>query len=186
MKGNEAVRAVIGELERLGIDYMITGSFASNVYGIPRSTKDADFIVETSPAQIDQLLDGLEPPLRSDPQMLFETVTSSLRWIVRVDRSPFMVELFLLNSHAFDRCRFDRRRRLELFAGTEAWLATAEDVVVQKLRWASGANRPQDLADAANVIQVSGPSLDWPYIEKWCAELDATAALAQARAIAEE
>ena len=57
--------------------------------------------------------------------------------------------------------------------------------MIQKLRWASLAKRPQDLIDASNVIRVSGEFLDWPYIEKWCAELNATAALAEARAIAE-
>jgi hypothetical protein len=185
MTGNEAVEAVIAALEQLEISYMITGSFASNVYGLPRSTKDADFIIEAPPDQIDRLLNGLKPPLRSDPQMLFETVTSSRRWIVRVDRSPFIVELFLLNSHPYDRCRFDRRCRLEIIPGIKASLATAEDVVVQKIRWASRGKRPQDLVDASNVIQVSGGSLDWSYIEKWCAELDATAALAEARAMAE-
>ena len=96
-----------------------------------------------------------------------------------------MLELCRLNNHAFDRCRFDRRRRVSVLPGVNAWLATAEDVVVQKLRWASRAKRPQDLADAANVIEVSGESLDWPYIEKWCAELGAAAALAEARSIAE-
>ncbi len=58
--------------------------------------------------------------------------------------------------------------------------------MIQKLRWASLAKRPQDLIDASNVIRVSGEYLDWPYIEKWCAELGASDALAEARAIAED
>ena len=80
MKGNEAVVALIGALENLSIDYMVTGSFASNLHGVPRSTKEADFVVEAPPEQIDRLLDGLQAPLKSDPQMFFETVTSSRRW----------------------------------------------------------------------------------------------------------
>jgi hypothetical protein len=70
-------------------------------------------------------------------------------------------------------------------AGRTAWLPSPEDVVIQKLRWAALAKRPQDLIDASNVIQVSGSYLDWPYIEKWCAELGASAVLAEAREIAE-
>ncbi len=46
MTGNEAVMAILEHLEAEGIDYMVTGSYASNVHGIPRSTKDADFILE--------------------------------------------------------------------------------------------------------------------------------------------
>jgi hypothetical protein len=184
MKGNEAVVVVVGALEKLSIDYMITGSFASNVYGVPRSTKDADFIVEAPPEQMDRLLDGLQPPLRSDPQMLFETVTSSRRWLVRMERSAFVIELFLLNSHAFDRSRFDRRQRLEVLPGAKAWLPTAEDVIVQKLRWSALAKRPKDFKDACDVMAVQAGNLDWPYIERWCEELGASAVLAEAREIA--
>lgn len=186
MTGHEAVAALIRDLERLGIPYMVTGSFASNVHGVPRSTKDADFIVEAAPDQIDRLLGGLQPPLRSDPQMLFETVTSSRRWLVRMDRSPFVIELFLLNSHDFDRSRFDRRLRFEVLPGVEAWLPTAEDVIVQKLRWSARAKRPKDFKDACDVMAVQEGNLDWPYIEKWCAELGASETLAEARAIAED
>jgi len=185
MKGNEAVISVIRAMEDLEIDYMVTGSFASNAHGVPRSTKDADLIVEAAPDQIARLFDGLQPPLRSDPQMLFETVTSSRRWLVRMDKSPFVIELFLLNSHAFDRSRFDRRLRLEVLPGVQAWLPTAEDVIVQKLRWSVRAKRPKDFSDACEVIEVQAGNLDWLYIEKWCAELGATEALAEARRIAE-
>ncbi len=185
MKGNDAVKALVAALEQLGIDYMITGSYASNVHGVPRSTQDADFIIEAPPEEVSRLLATLEPPMQADPQMLFETITSSLRWVVRLDRSPFVMELFLLNSHPFDRSRFDRRVREEVLPGALAWLPTAEDVIVQKLRWSARGKRPKDFADACAVIGVQAGKLDWPYIEKWCAELDATAALAEARAIAE-
>ena len=185
MKGNDAVTALVTALEQLGIDYMITGSYASNVHGVPRSTQDADFIIEAPPEEVSRLLATLQPPLRADPQMLFETITSSLRWVVRVDRSPFVIELFLLNTHPFDRSRFDRRVREEVLPGSLAWLPTAEDVIVQKLRWSARGKRPKDFADACAVIEVQTGKLDWTYIEKWCIELDVMATLAEARAIAE-
>lgn len=48
MTPDEAVTAVIDALATVGIRYMIVGSLASNVHGIPRSTRDADtsFICE--------------------------------------------------------------------------------------------------------------------------------------------
>lgn len=41
---------VADALTLAGNAYLITGSFASNFYGIPRSTKDADFVVQTGSA----------------------------------------------------------------------------------------------------------------------------------------
>jgi hypothetical protein len=42
-------------------------------------------------------------------------------------------------------------------------VATAEDVVIQKLRWA----RRKDLDDVVNLLAVSGSTLDWAYIRRW-------------------
>lgn len=37
---------VVEALESLGIPYMLVGSFASNYWGRPRTTHDADIVVE--------------------------------------------------------------------------------------------------------------------------------------------
>ncbi|MBM3848350.1 MAG: hypothetical protein FJ405_18955 [Verrucomicrobia bacterium] len=37
---------VADALTASGVAYLLAGSFSSNYYGIPRSTKDADFVVE--------------------------------------------------------------------------------------------------------------------------------------------
>lgn len=181
MNGNDAVLTVLAILEDLALPYMVTGSYATNVFGLPRSTKDADLIVEAEASRIHEVLDRLAPPLRPDPQMLFETVTSSKRWIVRLDRSPFVIEIFLLNNHAFDRSRFTRRRRELVLPKVSAWLPTPEDVIVQKLRWVALARRAKDFEDACNVLAVQGSALDWDYIEKWCGELGAAEVLEEAR-----
>ena len=52
------------------------------------------------------------------------------------------------------------------------WVATAEDVVIQKLRWA----RRKDLDDIVDLIAVSGDGLDWAYIGPWT-EIHGTTAL---------
>ncbi|MDB6080143.1 MAG: hypothetical protein JWO82_3890 [Akkermansiaceae bacterium] len=181
MNANESVVALLKALEKLEIDYVVTGSFASNVYGIPRSTKDADFIVETSSERMDLLFDELKPPLRPDPQMLFESITSTRRWLIHLERSRFTLELFILNDHPFDRSRFDRRVRSPLIPGVVAWIPTPEDVVVQKLRWSSLGKRTKDFQDACEVIEAQAETLDWAYVEKWCVELGVTATLAEAR-----
>ena len=46
MNSDEATVAVIDALQALDIPYILVGSLASNLYGIPRSTKDADFSVQ--------------------------------------------------------------------------------------------------------------------------------------------
>lgn len=182
--GEEAVYLLIDRMNEIGVDYMIVGSFSSNAYGLARATKDADFVIQTTEDKRRALMQSLPPDFVVDDQITFETVTGHLRQILKLPKIPYMIELFDLSDEPFDQKRFSRRKET-VFAGRKAWLPAPEDVVIQKLRWASLAKRPQDLIDASNVIRVSGEFLDWTYIEKWCAELNATDALAEARAIAE-
>ena len=39
---------VVDVLNKSGIPFMLVGGFSSNCHGIPRSTKDADFVVQLS------------------------------------------------------------------------------------------------------------------------------------------
>ena len=38
--------AVIDACEAAGVDHMLTGAFATSVYGVPRSTSDVDVVVD--------------------------------------------------------------------------------------------------------------------------------------------
>lgn len=167
MTSNEAVSAVIAALEDARIPYMVTGSYASNAYGLARATKDADIVIEVVPDALRGLVERLGPELQLDRQMTFETITSTTRNVIAVAASPFKIELFHLSADAFDRERF-ARRVLSPFLGRMSYLQTAEDVVVQKLRWSKEGRRRKDVEDARSVIAVSGSRLDWPYIHGWC------------------
>jgi hypothetical protein len=154
---------VADALTASGIPYLLSGSFASNYHGIPRSTKDADFVIHLAGGVGAEFARRLEPDLELDPQLSFETVTGTYRQFIRHRKSAFKIEIFLLSPDAHDQDRFARRRG-ELLFGRKVWLLSPEDVIVSKLRWA----RNKDKDDIRNVLTVQRDRLDWPYIEKWC------------------
>jgi hypothetical protein len=166
MTGDEATLAVIESLEELGVPYLVVGSFSSNVYGIPRSTLDADFVVQLGPETIARLAARLGVMFQVDRQMSFETATGTTRHEIRVTGTPFKIELFHLGDDPHDQDRFRRRRRGRVL-DREAWLPTVEDVVVTKLRWADRAGRRKDRDDLQNVIAVQGDAIDWDYVYAW-------------------
>ena len=45
MNAVEAMKAIASALDRAGVRYMVVGSLSVTAYGIPRATKDADFVV---------------------------------------------------------------------------------------------------------------------------------------------
>jgi hypothetical protein len=167
VNSDEAVVAVIDALQALDIPYILVGSLASNLYGIPRSTQDADFSVQIAPGDVHAILARLGPQFRLDPQVSFETVTGTMRYVVSVAGIPYRIEFFCMNDDPFARERFARRQRSPFF-GRRAFVPTPEDVVVMKLRWALSLNRPKDAEDARGVIAVQGERLDWDYVRRWC------------------
>lgn len=164
MTSLEATATVVGALEQLDIPYMLVGAFSVNAYSIPRSTKDADFVVELQPGDLTRLAKTLGPDFRLDRQMQFETITNTIRNVMEYLPTQFKIELFRLTNDPHHVERFRRRRRVQL-GGTslDAWMPAPEDVVIQKLRW----GRPKDIEDATNILAVSGSGLDHVYIEQW-------------------
>lgn len=166
MSGDEAVLAVIATLESQAIPYVLVGSFSSNYYGIPRSTQDADFVIQLGTRTARELADLLGPSFRLDPQMSFETVTMTTRHILEVVGGPFTIELFNLSDDPHDQERFRRRRAVPLL-GHKVTLPSAEDVIITKLRWVAQGQRSKDWDDVRDVIAVQGDSINWDYIQLW-------------------
>lgn len=180
MTADEAVVAVLDALEAGGVPYMIVGSLASNFHGIPRSTRDADFVVEVPPGNLEHLDRALPPGLTLQRQGSFEAVTGTTRYLIELAGSPFVCELFVRSDDAHDRERFSRRQRVRIL-GRVAFVATAEDMIVTKLRWADAARRSKDIEDIRNIIAVRGPDLDWAYVRRWAAEHGTAGLLEQIR-----
>jgi hypothetical protein len=117
----EAIQAVIDALNELAIPYMVVGSLSSNYHGIARLTKDGDFVIQLGAESILSVGRRLGPRFRLDPQVSFETVTMSRRYVADVIGTPFKIEFFILNDDPHNQERFQRRRRVTLLDGRSGW-----------------------------------------------------------------
>ena len=163
MEENDPILIIIDAFAEYRIPYMLVGSYSSNLHGVARNTEDADFVVELGDLPISTIASKIVHQFRLEPQMGFETVTGHSRWIFHHKTSGFKVEMFLLVGDEFDQQRFARRERHQ-FCGRACWFQSAEDVIINKIRWA----RKKDIFDVVAVMKVQFERLDWAYIEKWC------------------
>lgn len=168
MTVEELAITVIRACEAESLDHMLTGAFAYNFYGIPRATKDVDIVVDVLGSKnIRSLIERLEPGIAFGDQVQFDTLTWGKRHIGTPENDPTLqIELFELFDDPFVKEQFYRRKRLTLpQIEIDTWIPTAEDIIVQKLRW----GRAKDLDDARDVLAAEAPeNLDMPYIENWC------------------
>ncbi len=167
MTGEEAAATVVDALNTVQIPYMLVGSFSSNFYGIPRATQDADFVVQCEQGFVATVAAHLAPVFRFDPQMAFETVTATTRYVARLVDGAFDVDFFLLSEDPHDIERFARRRTVTML-GRRVFLPTAEDVIITKLRWSDQSARAKDVNDVRGVIAVQGDRVQWDYVRAWC------------------
>src|SRR5438309_695525 len=149
----QAVREVVIALNELGIPYMAVGSVSSNVHVIGRLTNDADVVLQLAPGQLTTLASRLGPGYRLDSQGSFESVTFTTKYVLEVVGGKFRFELFDLSDDPYDQERF-RRRVAGSVLGITTWVATPEDVVIQKLRWYQIARRQKDWDDVQGVLLV--------------------------------
>lgn len=167
MTPRDVVVAMLNALNASGIEYIVTGSFATNLYAAPRSTQDVDFVVDAQPEQLNELFASLPSAIDVNPQMEFDTITFTHRYNLVVKGTPFGVEIFLKSNDEHNHERF-RRKVAGIVQGLKTFVPTPEDIVIQKLRWLVRGHRAKDAQDARAIIDAQWENLDWPYIESWC------------------
>jgi len=104
----EALQRIITRLESATVDYIMVGAFSSNLYGVPRSTKDADIEIRFESIDLVPFCDALGPDFRLDRQMMLEGFTGSTRNVVTFLPTEFDIELFRLTNDPHQQERISR------------------------------------------------------------------------------
>jgi hypothetical protein len=168
------VLRVIALLNQHGIPFMVTGSIATSYHGRPRSTHDADLVIDPRPPQLAALVsDLLAEDFHVSPEGAQRALQHRAQFNVIAIREAAKVDLIIRKDRPFSVEEF-RRRQLGSFAGTSVPFVTPEDAILSKLEWARrGGDSERQIADAAGVLQLN-PSLDRAYVARWAAELGVT------------
>ena len=170
MTPEDALQLVLSRLEECGIGYMVTGSFASNMHGVPRSTYDADLVIHVDQKSLDQFLQSLGTEFYVSPEAAREALTKQRLFNVVHLETGFKVDLIIKKARPFSEEEFSRREKV-ICLGQLRWFATPEDVILSKLEWSKLADSERQFIDALNVAKVQGEKLDRSYLAKWAGEL---------------
>ncbi len=161
---------VLHQLNPMGVDYMLTGSMASNFWGIPRTTHDLDFVILLKPSQVDPFVAGFQQGFFIQPQSVRSVFQPPYQFNVLDEQSALKADFWQLRESEFEQEMFRRRLAIKLF-GTPAWIATAEDILLHKLYWNSLTPSERQRYDAAGVFAIQGAALDMDYLKTWAEKL---------------
>jgi len=163
-------------LNHADISYMLTGSMVSNYWGIPRTTHDLDFVIQLPPSNISKLVGAFRSDFFMDEAAVLAAYRPPYQFNAIDTRSPLKVDFWLLKPDPFEREMFGRRLQTVVF-GENAWIATAEDVILHKLYWNLLTPSERQIGDTAGVASVQKNHLDVEYLRRWAKELDVSATL---------
>jgi hypothetical protein len=167
----------VRRLNASGVSYMLTGSMASNAWGIPRTTHDLDFVIQLPPAQIPAFVSAFaSPDYYLDEASVRNVYAPPHQFNLIHVPSALKADFWLLRPGAFEREMFGRRVK-DVWFGETIWLATAEDVILHKLHWNRITPSDRQLDDVAGVVHVQRGRLNEAYLHRWAAELGLAAEL---------
>jgi hypothetical protein len=167
---------IAAHLDRIGVSYVIGGSFASSVHGEPRSTNDVDFVADLHNGDIDAFIDGIGSSCYVSRAAVVEAVQTGGAFNAIHVSTAIKVDIFVAGSDAFDRERLRRRIRVPFSAGPDAvslFVDTAEDTILRKLEWyrRGGESSERQWRDVAGIIDAQSSRLDRTHLRTWAANL---------------
>ncbi|MES2462907.1 MAG: hypothetical protein V4671_20170 [Armatimonadota bacterium] len=167
---------VIRAFDVLGIEYAIGGSVASTVHGIPRLTMDVDIIADMGEAHIEPLVAALQEEFYADADMMREAIRHYSSFNLIHLATMVKADIFLLPTTPFAASEWSRRQYKKIGAdleSPEAYVASAEDMILQKLNWyrLTGERSDRQWGDVQGMLKVQGTALDFAYLAHWAEDL---------------
>ena len=154
-------------LERAQVQYMLTGSVASSAHGTPRATLDLDIVIAPTRAQLQALIKEFPgSAYYADEAQAFEALENRSQFNVIDFATGWKVDFIIAEDSDYGRVAFGRRQLIQL-AGMRVYIASAEDVLIAKLRWAKLGGSDRQLHDAAGILNTQSSNLNRAYLEQW-------------------
>jgi hypothetical protein len=183
----EALKVVLEitlPLDQLEVPYLVGGSLASSLHGIPHTTQDADLVADLRPLHVQPFVNAVSLGFYVSPERIAQAVNRRSSFNLVHHRTGIKVDVFLLRAEPFALQEMARRQALAIpgSSGRSLQFASAEDTILQKLLWYQLGNRVSDRQwnDILGVLKVQRRNLDLAYLREWALDLEVVDLLRQA------
>lgn len=171
----EVTLKVTDILENLDIPYLISGSLASTLYGMVRTTQDSDIVAEMRHEHLKPFISALQDEFYVDDEMIAEAIQHNSSFNIIHRETMFKVDVFLPRPRPFLQSQLTRAQKQTFTFESEvsAKFASPEDTILSKLEWyrMGGEVSDRQWRDILGVLKTKSGEIDIDYLKKWASEL---------------
>ena len=164
----DILKDVTGKFDKLGIQYMLTGSLAMSYYVQPRMTRDIDLVVEILPGMIERIQQIFKTDYYLSVDSIKDAVKNEFIFNLIHNKSSIKVDCIIRKNDTYRKIEFERRKKIQL-ADTNIFIVSKEDLVISKLFWIKESNSELQKSDVKNLL-LSGFNKE--YLLNWVEELN--------------
>lgn len=168
----KVVTKVTKVLQDLGIRYLVGGSLASSLHGIPRATQDVDIVADLTENQIEEIAALLSQTFYIDIEMARDAAKRRSSFNIIDKEYFFKIDIFVQGPDDISAMEMERRVIYQVADSNDLsiYVCSPEDIIAHKLYWyklGDGVSERQ-WNDAVNVIKVQKERLDIDYLKRTC------------------
>ncbi len=154
--------------DRLGIEYMLTGSMAMLHYAVGRMTRDIDIVIDISNRHTRVFIDEFEPDYYVPHNRVRDSISRKFMFNLLHQETVVKIDCVVRKDTEFQKKAFERRKNIE-FGDFNVWTITKEDLILSKLNWAKDTRSEMQMRDVTNMLRTE---YDENYVNYWADKLN--------------
>ena len=172
MEPSELLHFLAGVLERLQLQYFVTGSTVTIFYGEPRFTNDIDVVVALPESMVTTFCRQFpEEDFYVDEEAARDAIRRRSQFNIIHPRSGLKIDVMIPEANDFNQSRFNRARRVRAGGDWDASFASPEDAIIKKMEYFREGGSEKHIRDITGVLRTSDADIDRNYIARWSADL---------------
>lgn len=169
-------------LEKLNINYCVTGGYAISVWGRPRSTFDIDVVIQLKEEDIIPLAKHLRLLSRAgyiEESSAAKAVAQGGEFNFIHSESGIKVDFWVIQKDNEIGMNELKRKIDKIINGQKIYFISPEDLILSKLRWYQKSQSTRHLEDIESILRISGNQMNMQYLKRWTKKQNAEHILAK-------
>lgn len=163
----DTLRDFVIKMNDLGIEYMVTGSYAMSAYGEIRMTRDIDVVIELRARDADRFFKEFSDEYYISKESIQRALINDSMFNIISNKYGGKIDCIIKKGTDHAKQSFERRYQLTI-GNIRYWITTKEDLMISKLNWARGSHSEMQIRDIANLTM---SEYDSDYVMDWITKL---------------